>query len=312
MKKGLIGIWMYKNDGGDESCRSLVDKLREEGYEVIDDFDMRKCYCIDSQVMTEDGRDLSKLDLLFHMNADERSEHQNSILYALEMAGVHLINPYMVHEIARDKFISNFVLQKAGISVPPSILINNEFSEPVVKDLFDQWGSVLLKPRRWFGGKGIMKFDSFEKFKDFCLATDGFYQQYFLQKYIPFDSCDYRVELINGEVVGCYSRQKKHDYKTNQTAGAIPIPCVYDQNKIDLAKRAAGVLNIPVTIVDIVHSVSDGKFYVLEVNDSIGVFIESYSRNHGNKIHREFSYDQKKIDMLVKYINLQMEKVRGK
>lgn len=312
MKKGLIGIWMYKNQGGEKPRSVLIDRLQAEGYEVIADFDMRKCYCLNNAIMTENGRDLSKLNLLFHMNADERSEHQNSILRALEMAGVRLLNPYVPHEIARDKFVSNFMLQQAGINVPPSILVNNEFSEVVIKNIFDQWGSVLLKPRRWYGAKGIIKFDDFEQFIDFALANKNFYTQYFLQKFIPFNDHDYRVELIDGKVMGCYNRRKNHSYKTNYHAGGGLISCADDENKILLAKQAAAALNIPITIVDIVQSVVDDRPYVLEVNDTMGVFIESLARYFDEKIYDEFAYDQKKIDMLVEYINLQMEKIRDK
>lgn len=309
MSKGKIGIWMYRNAGGIEPQQELVARLRDLGYEVINDFDMRKCYCLDNRIITEDGRDLTTLDLLFHMNADERTPHQNSILQTFALAGVHVINPVTAYEQARDKFLSNFLLRRSGIRVPQSILINNDFPESILKGIFAEWKSVLLKPRKWFGGRGIIKFDAFAQFMDFYIATRQFYTEFFLQRYIPFLERDYRVELINGEVASYYSRKKQHAYKTNVHAGGQVIPCKYDKNKVVLAKRAAMALSIPVTIVDLIESTEDGEVYVLEVNDCLGVFNEAYGRDCGLDVSALPHHDEQKLNLLVAYLDSQMKKL---
>ncbi|MFA6119344.1 MAG: ATP-grasp domain-containing protein [Parachlamydiales bacterium] len=307
MSHGKIGIWMYKNDGGIIPRTKLIKMLRDKGYEVIDDFDLRKCYCINNFVMTEDGRDLTSLDLLFHMNADERSDQQIDMLHALELSGVKVINPFYPFENARDKFISNMKLRKAGIKVPDSLLIGNNFSDSFMKKLFDDWGSILVKPRKWFGGQGIVKFDNYEHFMDLYGLIEKHFSQLFLQRFIPFTKQDYRVEIINGEVVDYYSRAKEHQFKTNVHLGGHVVPSAYDEEKIILAKKAAKALDIPITIVDIIQSSENGESYVLEVNDSLGVFIEAHSNYAKLKIYEELSHDDKKLNMLFDYIVLQMK-----
>jgi ribosomal protein S6--L-glutamate ligase len=310
VSKGKIGIWMYKNDGGDVPRSKLIKMLQKEDYEVIHDFDMRKCYCINNTVITEDGIDLSSLDLLYHMNADERNDHQITMLHALEISGVKVINPYYQFENARDKFTSNMLLSKAGIKVPESLLIGINFSESFIKNIFDKWKSILIKPRRWFGGQGIVKFDNFEYFMDFYGLIKNSFSQLFLQKFIPFSDKDYRVELINGEVVDYYSRHKIHQFKTNGHAGGYPVISEYDEKKIILAKNAAKILNIPLTIVDMIESSEDGEIYVLEVNDTLGIFVESVAHFSKLNFPKELADDDKKLRMLFDYIVLEMKKLK--
>ena len=81
MKK--VGLWFYRNDGGAVTEKILAEKLRKKGYEVIDDFDMRKCYILDGNVYTETGYNLSQLDVFYHMNADEQTEYQRDVLKVL-------------------------------------------------------------------------------------------------------------------------------------------------------------------------------------------------------------------------------------
>lgn len=296
-----------------EPQKRFISKLQEYGYEIVTDFDMRRCYCFDNKIMTEDGRELNNVDLFYHMNVDERNEHQNSILHALEIAGVKIINPYNVFETTRDKFISNFQLRKAGILVPPSILIASDFSSEIISKLFDEWGSILLKPRRNAGGKGIMKFDCFERFMDFCIASKLFYHEYFLQKFIEFEKQDYRVEFIGDKMVGFYSREKRHSFKTNVQGGAMFIQHQYDEEIIALASNSARALGIPLTIVDMIRSAKDGRLYVLEVNENVGSFVEGRAKQLGMKINNGFEgYDDKKIQMLVDYIDLQMQQKSSK
>ena len=65
MKK--VGIWMYENDNGINIKRKLVSRLKELGYEVYSDFDMRECYLKNSKVYSKDGYCLSDLDILYHI-----------------------------------------------------------------------------------------------------------------------------------------------------------------------------------------------------------------------------------------------------
>lgn len=313
MQKGKIGIWMYRNDGALYIHNELAQELVRYGYEVIDNFDMRKCYCLNNKIMTEDGRDLTSLNLLFHMNVDESNSHQNDILHTFEMAGVKVINPYVPYQNAFDKYISNFKLRQAGVNVPPSILIDSDASPMLIKNIFDEWGSILIKSRFSAGGKGIIKIDNCEQFLDLQPTIKFLFPNFFLQKFIPFGDHDYRVELIDGEVLFCYSRKKEHSFKTNLHAGAKQvIACKYEEKFGAMAKLAAKTLNIPLTTVDLIKSIYDNQYYVLEVNGNLGVFIEALLLSQGENVNKTlFGADKRKIDMIVSYICRQMDLLKN-
>lgn len=68
MKK--VGLWMYKNDGGDIIQERLKSKLIKNNIFVLNDFDLRDCYIVNDKILTSNGYDLTKLDCLYYMNAD--------------------------------------------------------------------------------------------------------------------------------------------------------------------------------------------------------------------------------------------------
>src|SRR3990172_4119477 len=164
--------------------------------------------------------------------------------------------------------------------------------------------------RKLFGGLGIVKFENFEHFMDCFGMIEKEFSEFFLQRFIPFDKRDYRVEIINEEVVGYYSREKNHYFKTNVHQGGRSVPCEYDEEKITLAKKAAKALDIPTTIVDIIQSTEDKTSYVLEVNDCMGIFLESAIHSENHKIYKELAYDDKKLHMLFEYIIFQMKNIK--
>ena len=303
-KKGTIGLWMYRNDGGEYIQDTLKAELEEKGYTIINDFDMRDCYCYDAEIFTKDGRNLSNLDLLFHMNADEQTPYQNEILKALEASGVPIIPNWQAFSLAKDKFSTNFILRKNGISVPSAILINKKQLEKQTKNLFEKWGKVLVKPRRNHGGKGIMLFDDSASLLDFVQATDGCFDNFYLEQFIPFGNQDVRVEIIQNEVIGGYSRKKTHLFKTNISSGGLLVHDAPPPEFQEIALRAAKLLNIETTIVDMIRSIDNGKIYILEVNPIMGLFVASEIR-YGHKssvktMYQDFAKDDlKKLSKLI-------------
>lgn len=306
MKK--VGLWFYRNDGGAVTEKILAEKLRKKGYEVIDDFDMRKCYILDGNVYTETGYNLSQLDVFYHMNADEQTEYQRDVLKVLSMSDVKVFNDYNSFNNAQDKMVANYLLRKAGLRVAPSLFMSANFNMDVMKKLFEEWGTILIKPRKGHGGKGILKFNNFESFYDFNLATKDFYKSYYIEKMIPFDTHDYRVEIFDGEVIGGYSREKVHSFKSNISSGGIMLDVPVENEQVQIALKAAKALNITTTIIDMVRSTEDGEIYIIEINPMMGIFLESAMRS-GEKIPvqeqlpEQFCYDYKKVDAIIKHID---------
>ena len=314
MTKGSIGLWMYRNDGGDSIHGQLKQALEEKGHTVVTDFDMRECYCTNSEVRTKEGVNLSALDVFYHMNADEQTSYQNDILKALEDSGVRVVPNWKAFSTAKDKFTANLLLRKNGINVPPAMLINKKQLEKHAENLFDMWGKICLKPRRNHGGKGIMLFEEPSMLLDFVQATDGLIDHFYLEKYIPFDEQDVRVEIFQNEVIGGYSRRKSHPFKTNVSSGGLMTPNKPSFEYQKIALQAAKIIGIETTIVDMIKSLVDEKVYILEVNPIMGIFVESgirYSSKSSVKtIHEDYANDDLKLSKLIDFLDKQAQKGR--
>ena len=300
-------LWMYENDNGHVPKRALSHLLEDKGFVVFSEFDMRECYVTSGKVYSACGRCLSDFDVLFHMNADEQSPYQADILRALQDSGVDVVNECTSFFNCRDKFKANQLLRQHGIAVPDSALLGTSVADSVVHGLFARWGSLVYKPRSGHGAVGIMRFVDAEQFIDFMQATRHFLFDYYVEQYIEFGDYDCRVEIFNGELMGGYSRRKKHSFKTNISAGGEMTPRILGA-EVEVAFDAARALKINGTIVDMVQSSADGKFYVLEVNPLLGIFVESAMRA-GTKMpdtepDQRYSYDRLKLESIADYIDM--------
>lgn len=305
MKK--VGIWMYENDLGYITREKIIKSLKSKGYEVISDFDMRECFCHNGKVYTKDSINLSDLDVLFHMNSDDHSEYQKDILKLIEFSGVKVFNPYEAFYNAKDKLMTNMLLSKAKINVPSSICIGNNFDKKKIEPILKKWGSFVFKNRTGNGGRGIIKFNDYETFHDFYIATKDFFEGFYLEEFIEFDDMDYRIEIFEGKVINHYSRKKSHSYKTNYKSGGSVVKSKIYKGHEKIALKACKTLGLTVTIVDILVSSKTGKSYVIEVNN-IGIFLGEILKN--DKIHNDkkiisfhFKKDKEKIKLILDHID---------
>lgn len=310
MKQKTVGLWMYRNDGGHVIQDKLKKKLEEKNVKVITDFDMRKCYCLNGRVYTEDGFDLSSVDVFYHMNADEQTVFQNDILHALELSGVKVINNWNAFSTAKHKFMTNVLLKKNGILVPPALFVSSKQAKGLAERIFDDWKKIVVKPLRNHGGIGIIRFDSVGQFKDFVEATENCFESYYIEKFIEFGVHDYRTEILNNEIIGSYCRVKTHAFKTNVTSGGKFISDIPSKEFEEIALKASKVLRIETTVVDMIKSEVDEKIYILEVNPIMGVFLEAFiafsPKIKNNPVYSSLAFDDKKIDLLIRCLTEKM------
>jgi len=308
----LIGLWMYRNTNGDKIQQRLKELLERQGARVVNDFDLRQAYCHDGHVLTRDGFDLSACDVLFHMNADEQTPYQMNLLRAIERAGVTVVNSYAAFETASDKFATNQVLRQAGLSVAPSLLVDDHADRDMIRRIVGDWkSSVVVKSRFSFGGKGVMRLDDPDQLLDFISMTKGQNIDYYVERFIPFEDRDYRVEVLDGECIGTYSRGLVRGFKTNfsacpdlRQARFLALPP--DQELTAIGLRAAKAVGVTATIVDMVRSTEDGRFYILEVNCMLGIFVEAANEALGfaprDPNAYEYASDERKLQALATFL----------
>lgn len=300
----IIALWMYRNENGDVVQDKLKKALEERNIKVINDFDMRECFYLNGHIFTKNGYDLSTVDILYHMNADEQTEYQNDILKALELSGVRIVNCWDAFCNAKDKFMANVILRKHGINVPPAMFVNKKQALDMAADIFNKWNAICVKLRKNHGGKGIVRFNCETDFTDFIGITQ--FDSYYIEKFIDFGAHDYRVEILKNEVIGSYCRVKRHPFKTNMNAGGLFTAKVPGSEFEKIALNAAKALNIETTIVDMVKSQIDGEIYILEINPIMGLFIEAFLLDSpqfkGEDVNLKHQNDELKLNRLTDYL----------
>ena len=89
----------------------------------------------------------------------------------------------------------------------------------------------------------------------------------YLEKFINYDKTDYRVDIVDGQFVGCYGRSAPvDDWKTNITSGGSIILREPNDEIIDLALKAAKVTGLEIAGVDLLFDLDTQEYVVLEVN----------------------------------------------
>ena len=72
----------------------------------------------------------------------------------------------------------------------------------------------------------------------------------------------------------------------------------------EIALKAAEIIDIDTTIVDMIKSKGDGKIYILEVNPIMGIFLESGIKHSDKllKLYDSIAQDDFKLNILSKYL----------
>ncbi|HFD11018.1 MAG TPA: RimK family alpha-L-glutamate ligase [Crenotrichaceae bacterium] len=187
-----------------------------------------------------------------------------NVLHGLRHAGVKVYNDGRAIERTVDKALTSFLLQEAGISMPPTWVFSNRTQamhtarhellsgyQLVFKPLFGSQGEGLQLIRhvdmldQVFGYNGIYYFQRF-----ICSCADNYF--------------DWRVFVVNGKAISAAKRSGTH-WLNNVAQGGICEPASLDNNLRQLAEKAVSVLNMDYGGVDIIAD-ADNRLYVLEVN----------------------------------------------
>ncbi len=157
---------------------------------------------------------------------------------------------------------------------------------------------MVYKPTDGWGGVGLTKIENEEALNMLLPFLNQINVRYFyVEKFIDYDNTDYRVDIVNGEFVGCYGRKaSKKDWRTNVTSGGTVFKREPNEQIIDLAKKAAKITNLEIAGIDIIYDKKKKEYIVLEVNG-----IPAFATPEQEKIG--IDYNDRKIDMIVDLID---------
>ncbi|MFP3168175.1 MAG: RimK family alpha-L-glutamate ligase [Thermoproteus sp.] len=183
-------------------------------------------------------------------------------LEILEEEGATAINPVRGLMASRDKLMSLYILRRAKIPVPPTV---------VTEDLFYAYNAtkaletVVVKPIQGSRGFGAMLFSdpdlAFQVMRTLLISRNPLY----IQKYVEKPNRDIRVIVVDGRAIGCMYRISNM-WKTNIAQGARAEPCSLSPELEDIAVRATKALGLVYAGIDIGEA-KDG-YVVFEVNAS--------------------------------------------
>ncbi len=219
----------------------------------------------ESSVQAQD-MSLEDLDILMVRNIPGGSLEQvifrMDALHQLENGGLRIINAPAAIEKMVDKYYTLSLLEKQGLLVPPTRVMENEVD---AMQAFEQLGGdVVLKPLFGSRGVGMVRVSDSEVAGRVFHSLEAGGYIYYLQRFIPHGNSDLRVLVIGGECAAAMERVS-NSWKTNISQGAGPKAVEMDDDIKKVSLVAAQAVGADYCGVDLLRG-EDGKLYAIEVN----------------------------------------------
>lgn len=189
-----------------------------------------------------------------------------AVIRQFERLGVHVYNDSACIEMVADKLHTHQALIEAHLPTPPTMLAKF----PIKTDLVEEKLGFPLVVKTLLGvnGTGVFLMDNRKHFQDFMalIAETNPNIQLIFQKFISKSvGRDIRLFVVDGEVIAAMER-RAHDggFKANISQGGTGIEIQPSQEAIEIAIKAAEVLNIQIAGIDLLYD--DNGYTVCEAN----------------------------------------------
>ena len=298
--KRTIGMWLYTNSGGDKIAQKIIKKLKERDIDTLDNINLRHAIAKNGHILHNKVK-LDKLDLFFSYNAGEQTQYQVYLYQALNRI-IPMINSYEAFALTEDKFQTSFILRNNGIATADYKLCHRDDTVEL-KKIIKKWDKMVYKPTDGWGGVGLTKIEneaSLDMLMPFLNQMDLRY--FYVEKFIDYDNTDFRIDVVDGQFVGCYGRKAGGtDWRTNVTSGGSVFLREPNDQVVDLAIKAAKACGSDIAGVDIIYDRKKEEYIVLEVN-GIPAFATPDQEKMG------LNFNDKKIDLIVDLIDRKTQK----
>lgn len=164
-------------------------------------------------------------------------------------------------------------LAGAGLPIPRTVCVSTPTDEADLVAAFRSFeGPVVVKPNSATRGRGHVLVDDVDSFRGVVDYFDLIHafpatedRSFLLQRYVP-DARDCRLTLVDGRVAGAVERRRSDGdgWVQNVHRGAEAVAIDPPAELVDLAERAAAVIDVPLLGVDVL--VGQAGATVLEVN----------------------------------------------
>ena len=192
----------------------------------------------------------------------EQVIYRMDTLHRLENAGVRVVNSASTIERSVDKYYTLTLAEDAGLPTPRTIVA--ERFDDALAAYHELGGDIVLKPLFGSEGRGIVRITDVDCAHRVFKALELGNYVYYLQEYVPHNSEDIRVFVINGEPIAAMVRRGKN-WKTNMANGASASPLVLDDTLRRMSIEAVRALDAVYAGVDILPC-EGGGYMLIEVN----------------------------------------------
>jgi len=232
------------------TCLSFNDLTAYIGFENSVRFKGRPIEELDALIVRPIGRG-SLEEIIFRMD----------LLRAIESLGVYVVNRAEAIERAVDKYLSLFLLKKAGLPVPRTIVTENpRISLEAFKKLNSK---VVLKPIFGSRGFGLTRVRSRQTLYRLTSVLSYYRHVVYMQEYIPHSREDVRAFVVGENVVASMKRIGA-TWRTNIAQGGKLEPYKLSEELKDATLKACRILGCEIAGVDILNP--SGEFCINEVN----------------------------------------------
>lgn len=236
--------------GCESICFSFNDLTAYIGFKSHVCFKGRPIEELDAIIVRPIGRG-SLEEIIFRMD----------LLRAIESLGVYVVNRAEAIEKAVDKYFSLFLLEKAGLPVPKTIVTENP---RVSLEAFKKFNSkVVLKPIFGSRGFGLTRVRSRQTLYRLASVLSYYRHVVYMQEYIPHAREDVRAFVVGDRVIASM-RRVGITWRTNVAQGGRPEPYKLSEELEEVALGACKILGCEIAGVDILNP--EGEFCINEVN----------------------------------------------
>lgn len=264
----------------DESEARFFDEATKLGIELVP-IKYRKLKLIDGRIMFGE-MDLKDFDGWYFRSVGSELEWSKLLQMYARKHNIPMVDEYLKTEgpLRRFKSIMTWQLLEAGVNYPKSAYV--ESLADLKKELLNWQFPAIVKlsqgGRHGMGTFWIREMDDIEKLihvlegrrekaklnNEKLVPMRGF----LIQEYIRNDG-DYRVMTVGYKCIGGFKRQVKEEKLIlNKSQGNSVAVKDLPAEVIEIAERAAKVLEVEVAGTDIIRDLETGKLYIVEVNEA--------------------------------------------
>jgi len=259
---------------------SLLEKLLKSN-PAIDfqgniDFNKIK---IKNNVFLVDKINLASLDLFFWYAPGMKKNL--SALLALSNYVKIIKSPLSLFTTA-DKFLSHSILKSHGLPIAEFSLIPTDDLESM-KKIISEWKTIIIKPRLGSFGRGIVRVDKFETFRDIAglLKAENKQKEIFIERFYENNPTEWMsTTLINGKVIYGYRKkiEKFADWKVyDPKAKGGDAFWINPAPVKDIAEKAATILDKSIVGFDFIKT-NEG-YKIVDENNFPGFYPECFKKS---------------------------------